>query len=225
MPGTVTVVQVSVGDEVSAGTPLLVVEAMKMEHVLTAPVAGTVAELEVTAGQTVALDERVAVVTPSAAGQSSRRTDVGLPARRRDRGAAQDRGGVRPRGGRAAIGELYERDEFPYDIVRQMGEMGLFGLPFPEEYGGMGGDYFALCLALEELARVDSLGGHHAGGRRSRWARCRSTGSAPRSRSRSGCPGCAPGEALGAFGLTEPGGGSDAGAHPDHGPARGRRSG
>jgi acetyl-CoA/propionyl-CoA carboxylase, biotin carboxylase, biotin carboxyl carrier protein len=40
---------------------------MKMEHVLTAPVAGTVAELEVTAGQTVALDERVAVVTPSAA--------------------------------------------------------------------------------------------------------------------------------------------------------------
>ena len=42
MPGTVTVVQASVGDEVEAGTPLLVVEAMKMEHVLTAPVAGTV---------------------------------------------------------------------------------------------------------------------------------------------------------------------------------------
>ena len=54
------------------------------------------------------------------------------------------------------IGDLYEREEFPYDIVRQMGEMGLFGLPFPEEYGGMGGDYFALCVALEELARVDS---------------------------------------------------------------------
>ena len=52
------------------------------------------------------------------------------------------------------IGELYEREEFPYDIVRQMGKMGLFGLPFPEEYGGMGGDYFALCLALEELARA-----------------------------------------------------------------------
>ena len=51
----------------TAGTPLLVVEAMKMEHVLTAPVAGTVAELGVTAGQTVALDERVAVVTPAAA--------------------------------------------------------------------------------------------------------------------------------------------------------------
>jgi acetyl-CoA/propionyl-CoA carboxylase biotin carboxyl carrier protein len=66
MPGTVTVVQAAVGDEVSAGTPLLVVEAMKMEHVLTAPVAGTVTELGVTAGQTVALDERLAVVTPSA---------------------------------------------------------------------------------------------------------------------------------------------------------------
>jgi len=37
-----------------------------------------------------------------------------------------------------------------------MGAMGLFGLPFPEEHGGMGGDCFALCLALEELARVDS---------------------------------------------------------------------
>src|SRR3954465_3831366 len=46
--------------------------------------------------------------------------------------------------------------EFPYDVVRQMGQMGLFGLPFPEEYGGMGGDFLALCLAIEELARADS---------------------------------------------------------------------
>src|ERR1700722_19159973 len=44
---------------------------------------------------------------------------------------------------------------FPYDVVRQMGEIGLFGLPFPEEYGGMGGDFFALCLAIEELGKVD----------------------------------------------------------------------
>src|SRR6516162_5911891 len=51
------------------------------------------------------------------------------------------------------IGGYYERGEFPYDIVARMGKLGLFGLPFPEEYGGMGGDYFALCLALEELAR------------------------------------------------------------------------
>src|SRR2546423_11939814 len=54
------------------------------------------------------------------------------------------------------IGDYYERHAFPYEIVRQMGKMGLFGLPFPEEYGGMGGDYLALCLAIEELARVDS---------------------------------------------------------------------
>src|ERR1700739_2580471 len=52
------------------------------------------------------------------------------------------------------IGDLYERGEFPYQIVAQMGRMGLFGLPVAEEYGGMGGDYFALCLALEELGRV-----------------------------------------------------------------------
>ncbi|WP_222193176.1 acetyl-CoA carboxylase biotin carboxylase subunit [Modestobacter italicus] len=69
MPGTVTLVQVSLGDEVAAGTPLLVVEAMKMEHVLTAPVAGTVTELAVTAGHSVRLDERVAVVTPPAPGE------------------------------------------------------------------------------------------------------------------------------------------------------------
>jgi acetyl-CoA/propionyl-CoA carboxylase biotin carboxyl carrier protein len=69
MPGTVTLVQASVGDRVEAGTPLLVVEAMKMEHVLTAPLAGTVTELAVTAGQSVRLDERVAVVTPPAAAE------------------------------------------------------------------------------------------------------------------------------------------------------------
>ena len=69
MPGTVTVVQVSLGDEVEAGTPLLVVEAMKMEHVLTAPFAGTVTELGATAGRPVRLDERVAVVTPPPPGR------------------------------------------------------------------------------------------------------------------------------------------------------------
>ena len=43
------------------------------------------------------------------------------------------------------IGEYYARGEFPLPLVRRMAEMGLFGLPFPEEYGGMGGDYIALC--------------------------------------------------------------------------------
>ncbi len=49
-----------------------------------------------------------------------------------------------------------ECGEFPVDIVEQMGELGLFGLPFPEEYGGSGADFTTLCIAIEELARVDS---------------------------------------------------------------------
>ncbi|MDA2812867.1 acyl-CoA dehydrogenase family protein [Nocardiopsis sp. RSe5-2] len=109
------------------------------------------------------------------------------------------------------IGDYYEKGAFPYDIVAKMGRMGLFGLPFPEEYGGMGGDYFALCLALEELARADSSvaitleAGVSLGAmpifrfgtdkQREEWL-----------------PRLCSGEALGAFGLTEPGGGSDAGA-------------
>ncbi|MFF1563248.1 acetyl/propionyl/methylcrotonyl-CoA carboxylase subunit alpha [Streptomyces sp. NPDC058293] len=64
MPGTVTVVKVAVGDEVIAGQSLLVVEAMKMEHVISAPHAGTVAELDVTPGTTVAMDQILAVVSP-----------------------------------------------------------------------------------------------------------------------------------------------------------------
>ncbi|HEX5406273.1 MAG TPA: acyl-CoA dehydrogenase family protein [Pseudonocardiaceae bacterium] len=109
------------------------------------------------------------------------------------------------------IGEFYERGDFPYDIVAGMGRMGLFGLPFAEEYGGMGGDYFALCIALEELGRVDSSvaitleAGVSLGAmplyrfgteeQKQRWL-----------------PSLCAGEQLGAFGLTEPGGGSDAGA-------------
>ncbi|GAA3991704.1 acyl-CoA dehydrogenase family protein [Allokutzneria multivorans] len=100
---------------------------------------------------------------------------------------------------------------FPYDVVRQMGEMGLFGLPFPEEYGGMDGDYFALCLALEELARADSsvaitleagvsLGAmpvyrYGTDEQKQRWL-----------------PDLVAGRKLAAFGLTEPGSGSDAAA-------------
>ncbi len=52
--------------------------------------------------------------------------------------------------------ELDETGEFPVDIALQMGELGLFGIPFPEQYGGMGGDFTTLCIAIEELARVDS---------------------------------------------------------------------
>src|ERR671911_2162110 len=44
---------------------------------------------------------------------------------------------------------------FPTDVVRQMGDLGLFGIPFPEEYGGGGADLTTLCIAIEELGRVD----------------------------------------------------------------------
>ncbi|WP_328612402.1 acetyl-CoA carboxylase biotin carboxylase subunit [Amycolatopsis sp. NBC_00355] len=64
MPGTVLVVKVAAGDVVRAGTPLLVVEAMKMEHTVTAPIDGVVSELPVRAGQQVALDETLALVSP-----------------------------------------------------------------------------------------------------------------------------------------------------------------
>jgi alkylation response protein AidB-like acyl-CoA dehydrogenase len=106
------------------------------------------------------------------------------------------------------IGGHYERGEFPYEIVVRMGKMGLFGLPFPAKYGGMDGDYFALCLVLHELARVDSsvaitleagvsLGAmpiyrFGSAEQKDRWL-----------------PDLCQGERLAAFGLTEPGGGSD----------------
>ncbi len=108
------------------------------------------------------------------------------------------------------IGDYYMRGEFPYPLVAQMAQMGLFGLPFPEEYGGMGGDYTALCVAIEELARVDSsLAITLEAGV--------SLGAMPIYRFGSDelkaewLPKLTSGQMLGAFGLTEPGAGSDAG--------------
>jgi alkylation response protein AidB-like acyl-CoA dehydrogenase len=102
-----------------------------------------------------------------------------------------------------------EREEFPLEVVKRMGELGLFGIPFPEEYGGQGGDLLTFCLGLEEIGRWDSALGitlEAAVGlaampvfrfgteeQKRRWL-------VPMAR----------GEALGAFALTEPGGGSDA---------------
>ena len=107
--------------------------------------------------------------------------------------------------------EMVRLEELPLDIVKQMGDMGLFGLPFPEEYGGQGADFLTFCIAVEELARIDSsmaitleaavgLGANPifqfgTEEQKQQWL----------------VPMCR-GEMLGAFGLTEPGGGSDAGA-------------
>ncbi|MCU0300163.1 MAG: acyl-CoA dehydrogenase family protein [Candidatus Nanopelagicales bacterium] len=109
------------------------------------------------------------------------------------------------------IGDYYRRGEFPLPLVRRMGEMGLFGLPIPEEHGGMGGDYLALCVAIEELARVDSSIAItlEAGV---------SLGAMPILRfgtpeqQQQWLPRLAAGEMLGGFGLTEAGSGSDAGS-------------
>ncbi|MCG5467662.1 acyl-CoA dehydrogenase family protein [Micromonospora sp. LAH09] len=107
------------------------------------------------------------------------------------------------------IAEHYEQHTFPYEVIRQMGKMGLFGLPFGEEHGGMGGDYFALCLALEEIARVDSSVAITL-------EAAVSLGAMPiyrfgtEEQKATWLPKLLSGEALAGFGLTEPGTGSDA---------------
>jgi alkylation response protein AidB-like acyl-CoA dehydrogenase len=107
--------------------------------------------------------------------------------------------------------EHYEQHTFPYDVVRQMGKLGLFGLPFPQEYGGMGGDYRALCVAIEELARVDSSVAITLEAAVSLGAMPIYRFGTPEQRE-TWLPKLTSGEALAAFGLTEPGFGSDAGA-------------
>ena len=110
----------------------------------------------------------------------------------------------------APVAALHDREEsFPYEIVKGMADMGLFALPFPEEIGGMGGDYLLLCLAIEELARIDqsvaitleaavglgSMPIFRAGNDEQKEKYLRPLIS---------------GQSLGAFGLTEPDSGSDA---------------
>jgi short/branched chain acyl-CoA dehydrogenase len=109
------------------------------------------------------------------------------------------------------IAEHYEHKSFPYDVVRQMGKMGLFGLPFPEKHGGMGGDYFALCLALEELARVDSSVAATVEAAVSLGAMPIFRFGTPEQRAQ-WLPRLVSGESLAGFGLTEPGSGTDAAA-------------
>jgi short/branched chain acyl-CoA dehydrogenase len=107
--------------------------------------------------------------------------------------------------------ELDREHRFPYDIVAALAELGLMGIPFPEQYGGGGGDTLSYAIAIEELTRVDSsvaitVAAHTSLGtmpiflfgtseQKERWL-----------------PDLTSGRRLGAFGLSEPGAGSDAGA-------------
>jgi short-chain 2-methylacyl-CoA dehydrogenase len=106
--------------------------------------------------------------------------------------------------------ELDRTKAFPYDVVRQLGELNLMGIPFPEDYGGAGGDTLAYVLAVEELTRVDSsvaitLCAHTSLGTQPIYL----FGS--EEQKREWLPELCAGRRLGAFGLTEPEAGSDAG--------------
>ncbi len=107
--------------------------------------------------------------------------------------------------------ELDREKRFPYELVAELGELGLMGMTVPEEYGGAGTDTVSYALAIEELARIDSsvaitVAAHH------------SLGTLPilafgsEEQKRAWLPDLASGRRLAAFGLTEPDAGSDAGA-------------
>src|SRR6059058_3900306 len=106
--------------------------------------------------------------------------------------------------------ELDREHRFPYEIVAKLGELGLMGIPFPEEYGGGGADNLSYALAIEELARVDSSVGITV-------AAHTSLGTMPihnwgtDEQKNEWLPVLCAGEKLAAFGLTEPEAGSDAG--------------
>ncbi|HEY8633733.1 MAG TPA: acyl-CoA dehydrogenase family protein [Candidatus Dormibacteraeota bacterium] len=114
-----------------------------------------------------------------------------------------------------AAEELDREHKFGYDIVRQMGDLGLFGLPFSEEFGGAGGDFLSLCLAIEEISRADTGVGITLEA-----AVC--LGAAPihdfgsKEQKERWLPDLLAGRKLWAFGLTEPEAGSDAGATKTH---------
>jgi short-chain 2-methylacyl-CoA dehydrogenase len=107
--------------------------------------------------------------------------------------------------------ELDREHRFPYELVTELAELGLMGMPFPEEYGGGGTDTLAYAIAIEELTRVDSSVAITV-------AAHTSLGTMPiylfgtEEQKREWLPDLASGRKLGAFGLTEPGAGSDAGA-------------
>jgi len=121
-----------------------------------------------------------------------------------------------------AAEELDRHHKFGYDVVRQMGELGLFGLPFSEEVGGAGGDFLSLCIAIEEISRADAGVGITLEA-----AVC--LGSSPiysfgsKEQKERWLPDLVAGRKLWAFGLTEPEAGSDAGATKTRAEARNGR--
>jgi short-chain 2-methylacyl-CoA dehydrogenase len=106
--------------------------------------------------------------------------------------------------------ELDLEGRFPYELVSELGELGLMGLPIPEEYGGAGADTLSYAIAIEELTRIDSSVAITV-------AAHTSLGTTPivmygtEEQKREWLPNLASGKRLAAFGLTEPGAGSDAG--------------
>ena len=109
------------------------------------------------------------------------------------------------------IGDYYERGEFPYDLVARWGAWACSACPSPRSTAAWAATT-SRCAWPWRSWPGSTPRSPSPWRPASVWARCRSSGSAPRRRSSSGCPACARGEVLGAFGLTEPGGGSDAGA-------------
>jgi alkylation response protein AidB-like acyl-CoA dehydrogenase len=107
--------------------------------------------------------------------------------------------------------ELDRESRFPYELVAELAELGLMGMPFPEEYGGAGADTVSYAIAIEELTRVDSSVAITV-------AAHTSLGTMPiylygtEEQKREWLPRLTSGQGLAAFGLTEPGAGSDAGA-------------
>jgi len=106
--------------------------------------------------------------------------------------------------------EIDKEAKFPEEIFQKMGELGLMGIPFPEQYGGSGGDTISYALAVEEIGRVCGSTGLS-------YAAAVSLGASPiymfgtEQQKQNYLVPLAEGKALGAFGLTEPNAGSDAG--------------
>jgi short/branched chain acyl-CoA dehydrogenase len=111
----------------------------------------------------------------------------------------------------APVAEELDREKrFPYEIVEKLGELGLMGIPFPEEYGGAGGDSLAYALAVEELTRVDSSVAITMCAHTSLGTQPIYLFGSDEQKERF-LPDLCAGRKLGAFGLTEPEAGSDAG--------------